>query len=32
MSEILWARCIRRAASESLIETQREEADNRQAL
>lgn len=32
MSETLWARCIRRAASESLIETQREEADNRQAL
>lgn len=32
MSETLWARCIRRAASESLIETQREEADNRRAL
>lgn len=32
MSETLWARCIRRAASEALIETQREEADNRQAL
>lgn len=32
MSGTLWARCIRRAASEPLIETQREEADNRQAL
>lgn len=32
MSETLWARCIRRAASESLIETQREEADTSQAL
>lgn len=32
MSETLWARCIRSAPSESLIETQREEADNRQAL
>jgi len=32
MSETLWARCIRRAASESLIETQWEEADNRRAL
>lgn len=32
MSETLWARCIRRPASESLIETHREEADNRRAL
>lgn len=32
MSETSWARCIRRAASEFLIEMQREEADNRLAL